>query len=414
MASVLVVEDESIVALDLSRRLAEMGHSVAAVVSSGEEAVSRAADLAPDVILMDVKLRGDIDGIEAARRIGETSSVPIVYLTSFAEESTLERAKATDPYAYLVKPFGDHELWATIELTLHSHSSGRRLREVLHGVRDAVIATDDAGAILMMNTAAAAMTGTAAGQVTGRPVTEVVHLEAAGSEGRNALDELLGEERQLPPGTDVSVVAGDGTRTPVECHCFPLLPGGRGGHVLSLRDVSAYRAREQELRRTALHDPLTGIPNRKLFEEHLAHSFRQLRRREDYLFGVAFVDLDGFKNVNDSFGHAVGDQVIVETTRRLTAMLRPSDVVARVGGDEFVVLLENLKDRGDAAVVGERMARAFGEPFPCGDGRSARISASVGIALSAVGHTTAAEILRAADAAMYRVKMAGKAGYEVC
>lgn len=128
MVTVLIVEDESIVAKDIQRRLETLGYTVSAIVASGENAVEKARDN-PDVVLMDIVLKGDMDGIKAAEIIRSQFSIPVIYMTSYADDKTLERAKVTEPYGYILKPFEDRELHTIIEIALHKHEMEKKVRE---------------------------------------------------------------------------------------------------------------------------------------------------------------------------------------------------------------------------------------------------------------------------------------------
>jgi diguanylate cyclase (GGDEF)-like protein/PAS domain S-box-containing protein len=168
-------------------------------------------------------------------------------------------------------------------------------------------------------------------------------------------------------------------------------------------------------------DPLTGLPNRLLFTDRLARLIKHAKRRKDYWFAVLFLDLDGFKMINDSLGHLVGDQLLVGVASRLEKCLRATDtvarlgegfIVARMGGDEFTVLLDDLKDPGDAKQAAERLMKSVTAPFMLG-GREVFTSLSIGIALSNPSYEQAEDMLRDADTAMYRAKSRGKARYEI-
>ena len=168
-------------------------------------------------------------------------------------------------------------------------------------------------------------------------------------------------------------------------------------------------------------DPLTGLPNRLLFTDRVGRLIKHSKRRKDYLFAVLFLDLDGFKMINDSLGHLVGDQLLVGVASRLEKCLRATDtvarlgegfIVARMGGDEFTVLLDDLKDPDDAKQAAERLMKAVTAPFMLG-GREVFTSLSIGIALSNPSYEQAEDILRDADTAMYRAKSLGKARYEI-
>ncbi|MBI2402199.1 MAG: EAL domain-containing protein, partial [Gemmatimonadetes bacterium] len=180
----------------------------------------------------------------------------------------------------------------------------------------------------------------------------------------------------------------------------------------SMTDISLRKAGEEKLLHEAIHDVLTGLPNRALFMDLLGRSVARSKRRKWYLFAVLFLDLDRFKVVNDSLGHLVGDQLLVGIARRLEKCLRPEDTVARLGGDEFTVLLEDINDVSDATRVAERVHKELESPFQIG-GHEVYTTVSIGIALSTSGYDASDHILRDADTAMYRAKALGRARHEV-
>jgi diguanylate cyclase (GGDEF)-like protein len=177
------------------------------------------------------------------------------------------------------------------------------------------------------------------------------------------------------------------------------------GVVVNYSDISEQVLLEEELRHRALHDSLTGLPNRELFLDRIDHAVRRLRRSGG-LVGMLFVDLDGFKSVNDRFGHGAGDRVLEITADRLRAVSRGTDSCARFGGDEFGVLLEDLHDPAAAGGIARRIVDTLTEPMDL-DGQVVMIGASVGIALG-TGPEGAEELIHRADLAMYRAKTEGK------
>ncbi len=176
----------------------------------------------------------------------------------------------------------------------------------------------------------------------------------------------------------------------------------------SQSDVTHRKLAEEQLAHRAFYDPLTNLPNRALFIDRLRQALRRASRRKDYLFAVLFLDVDRFKNVNDSLGHMAGDRLLVMIARRLELSLRPGDTVARLGGDEFTVLLDDIRDVTDATRVADRIQRELEMPFNVG-GQELFTSASIGIALSATGYERPEDILRDSDTAMYKAKSQGKA-----
>ncbi len=176
----------------------------------------------------------------------------------------------------------------------------------------------------------------------------------------------------------------------------------------TMMDVTARRAAADRVLHDALHDPLTRLPNRNLFLDLVKRAFARARRREGYAFAVLFLDLDHFKSVNDGLGHAAGDELLLQMARRLQLCLREGDTLARQGGDEFTVLLDDVKDPADAQLVAGRIHEATSQPFEI-SGHEVFVTASIGIALSAPSYARPEDLLLDADTAMYRAKAQGRA-----
>jgi diguanylate cyclase (GGDEF)-like protein/PAS domain S-box-containing protein len=211
-----------------------------------------------------------------------------------------------------------------------------------------------------------------------------------------------------------SVIRPDGEERTIDSRGRPILDGD--GRVMTMlgtgQDVTDRRLAEQQLEHQALHDPLTGLPNRTLFLDRLEHALARARRSKANL-AVYFLDVDDFKNINDGLGHDAGDELLTALPARLRPALRGADTVARFGGDELVILCEELGSEGEAIRVAERIVGAFEEPFEIED-HLHHLSVSVGVVfVGGADHATATEILRDADAAMYRAKGGGKGRFEV-
>ncbi len=181
----------------------------------------------------------------------------------------------------------------------------------------------------------------------------------------------------------------------------------RDGYAALQREIAECKAAEARLAHDAFHDALTTLPNRALFRDRLAHAISAARRHPDERYAVLFLDIDRFKVVNDSLGHAAGDHLLAVVAQRLAASIRPGDTVARLGGDEFGVLLEGIKTSADAAVVSERIHAALASSVDL-EGHETFVSASIGIAIQSDRYSQPEQVLRDADVAMYQAKLKGK------
>jgi diguanylate cyclase (GGDEF)-like protein/PAS domain S-box-containing protein len=236
--------------------------------------------------------------------------------------------------------------------------------------------------------------------------------------GTNWLDVFDAEDLPAVLESLEGVLSGRRADLPLRVHCStgpqrwvqlrlaPVTTRRRAaGFVGTVEDITARRSWESQLAHQARHDALTGLANRRQLLESLADYYAG-RRRGDHLMAVLFFDLDGFKSVNDTFGHDAGDRILVEVARRLSGAARDEDLVARIAGDEFVVMLRNAAGRTEAEAAASRLLAAVCQDVQIGD-TSVRVSASVGVALAA-DHDTAAELLRCADEGMYQAKRSGR------
>jgi diguanylate cyclase (GGDEF)-like protein/PAS domain S-box-containing protein len=414
-AQILVVEDESIVAADIQDRLEALGYEVPATVGWGEKAVEMAGALRPDLVLMDIQLKGRMDGVEAADQIRQRFGIPVVYLTANADHPTVQRAKVTEPFGYVIKPFEERELHTTIEVALYKHRAEQTLKESEERYRllvelspEAILVQSD-GKIVYANPAAASLFGAeGVDTLLGLGVADFVHLDHR--ENFLARENHL-KENQQPNLKAEKFVRLDGQVRDIEVVLASVTYEGRPATQILTRDITERRRAEEQLLHDAFHDSLTGLPNRALFIDHLKLAVNHCRRRRGYLFAVLFIDLDRFKIINDSLGHLVGDELLSAIAHRLEICLRDGDTIARLGGDEFTILLDGIKDYGDAQRVAERVQEVLEQPFNLA-GRELFVTASVGIKYSGGGEQPE-DLLRDADTAMYCAKALGKAQSQV-
>ena len=258
-AQILVVEDERIIAEHIVQSLQSLGYGVSAVASSGEEAIRKAEENSPDLVLMDIVLTGEINGIESADQIWSRFNIPVIYLTAYADEKTVERAKITGAFGYIIKPFDDRELHTSIEMALYKHKMENKLKEreewlstTLASIGDAVIATDTKGCVILMNPVAQSLTGWKQEDVEGRPVKEVFYIinEETRKPAEDPVTRVLQEGVVVGLANHTVLIAKDGTEIPIDDSGAPIRDdkGNMLGVVLVFRDISERRKTEEAVR----------------------------------------------------------------------------------------------------------------------------------------------------------------------
>jgi len=413
-------EDADLVRLALSRsRSGEFEIEHRDRLAAGRE---RLAEGGIDVVLLDFALP-DSFGLETFRSIhGSFPSVPVIVLTSLDDDQTAVTAVAEGAQDYLVKrQLTSGLLERSIRYALERsraeaalRASEQRYALAVRGANDGIWDWDLETGRVYLSPRWKEILGYAEDEVG---ETQDAWLSLVHPDDEPTLSAAIASHRDGNGGhleVEHRMIAQDGTERWVMTRGAAVRdPSGRVLRIAgSMTDITARKVAEQQLLHDAFHDGLTGLANRALFVDRLGVAIAGLPRRRDAHFAVLFLDIDRFKTVNDSLGHAAGDELLVALARRLERFVRPGDTVARLGGDEFALLLTGAAEAGDAILVAKRVHEILAEPFTV-KGHQVWVTASIGIALSVTGDPSPEGILRDADIAMYRAKAAGRARSEV-
>ncbi len=380
------------------------------------------ADGGFDVVLLDFSLP-DGFGIDTFRRVHEAAPrLPIIVLTSLDDNELAVQAVREGAQDYLIKREADTRLLVRSILYAIERQSGEdalrdseeRYALAVRGANDGLWDWDLEADVVFFSPRWKSMLGFGVEEVGDSPREWIdrIHPDDRPPFRRHLNAHLAGASEQLEFEHRMRNAAGE--------YLWVLARGvavrdenGKPYRMAgSQTDITARKRAEHQLQHDALHDGLTGLANRVLFIDRLSCALADLQRRAAPHFSVLFFDLDRFKNVNDSLGHAIGDKLLLGIARRLEHFLRPGDTVARLGGDEFAILIHRVEDASGAIHVADRVQEILSMNFSI-DGHDVMVTASIGIAHSSTGYTNPEEILRDADIAMYRAKAGGKARYEI-
>ena len=258
-SKILIVEDEAISALDLQSRLQNRGFLVPEIAFTGEEAIRKSAEVRPDLVLMDIMLPGDIDGITAAEQIKSRFDIPVIYVTAYADEATLQRAKITEPFGYIIKPFQERELAIAIEMALYKHKMEKKIKEnekwlatILRSIGDAVIVTDKSSLITFMNGIAEKLTGWGMEEVLNKKLNDIFSIinRDTRQPHENIIDKVLSDGIVRGLANHTILIAKDGTEIPIDDSMAPIKDdlGNITGAVLVFRDVTEREEAEEKIR----------------------------------------------------------------------------------------------------------------------------------------------------------------------
>lgn len=415
----ILVVDDTPANLALAVAYLEDGGFQVLVAQDGEEAIDRAQRARPNLILLDVTMPG-INGFETCKRLKQLDAVrdiPVIFMTALTDVGDKVAAFAAGAVDYVTKPFQVEELLARIKTHLALRDAQQRLaaqhlrleaselryRRLFETSKDGILLLDLAcERITDVNSAAIEMLGLPREEIVGRRLGELDALRDAPCKA--SLEELrLHEQVRHDHWT---LRRADGATLDVEFQASAHQVNGIRVAQCNLRDITERKLSELRIRYLALHDALTDLPNRVLLHDRLTQAIMLAHRRQSGV-AVLMMDLDHFKNINDSLGHHVGDRLLEALAQRLRACVRESDMVARLGGDEFVLALSDVTRDADTGEVAQQMLAALREPFLI-DGHELHVGASVGISRYPADGEDSGALLRAADSALYRAKGDGR------
>lgn len=438
-AKILLAEDDATTARHLSQSLLRMGYMVSGIAQTGEDVIASVTKDLPDIILMDIALSGKIDGICAAQKVHAQIDIPVIYMTANSDIEMFERAKLTEPYAYLIKPYEIYQLQNAIEIALFKQSLKKQLQESENRYRtifevsdNAMMLVDENSIITMVNEQFVNMTGYSKSSVENLKSWSVFFERNE----RPAVEKRLRREED-DTSTNMShfeslLVDNNGNRKVVYTNVRKI-PGSKS-RIISMNDISELKLAEKEisllneelniknkglneeitlrerverqLRYKATHDHLTGLPNRVLLFDRMKQAFA-FEARHKALITLMILDLDNFKNINDTMGHLSGDILLKKVALALLKCMRQYDTVGRLGGDEFVLIVNDADTVQDIITFAEKVQSIFQEPFDI-LGQQTYVTTSIGVAVYPLHGSTIETLLKKADMAMYVAKKEGR------
>lgn len=530
---ILVVEDENIVAIDLKRRLTKLGYNVVGMASNAVRALKLVEECKPALVLMDIHIQGQTDGIEIAQIIYEKFQTPVIFLTAYCEDATLARARDSKPYGYLLKPYSEREMHACIQMALEKSDADSRTREARMHLQLALEAgnlstwesTSQSDDVILSYTTSGrlanksdwkslarqivpedrekvfsrietikqkpqlnievtfevldpqlghrwlAMFGKShlvndcikvvgvLQDITERHIVEQ-NLKQAAMVYRCSADgiAILDESKQVLSvnsafsritGFDIDAMAGkslgfinpptlsaertqemnesirrngywQGEVKTYRANHQPLyslinigaLPDpihSLGHYVVVISDFTEIRETQEKLSRIAYYDALTNLPNRNLFMDRLDLAIAKAKRDTQPL-GILFLDMDQFKRVNDTLGHQVGDSMLRAVAQRLKRVIREVDTLCRIGGDEFIIIIERFNSRQDLKMIANKLLDSLKSPLLLGN-TEVIPHASIGISIFPSDSDDRDDLIKMADTAMYAAKNSGRNRY---
>ncbi|HER62972.1 MAG TPA: diguanylate cyclase, partial [Desulfobacteraceae bacterium] len=389
---------------------------------NGSEALLTVADEDFDLVIMDIAMPG-IDGLSVCDRIKSSMEEPppVLMITALEDEESIDRAFSAGAVDLVRKPIQWSVLRNRIRYIINAYHARREIEEltrsyqmILDAAANGICGIDDRQRISFANPAALSMLGYEQSEMIGKPYREIFKASKPGTDDFD-IDccPFFHESTSLEPFEfdELRLLRKDGTSFSADCRSTPIVEGRKvSGAVLVFQDVTERQQAAEMIRYMANHDSLTNLPNRNFCNRRLPQAI-SLATRQDRKICLLFIDLDRFKPINDKYGHAVGDKVLLEVANRLKEMLRASDSVCRIGGDEFVILLESSPTIEGAEYVAQRTIDILNEPIEA-EGHQCSIGASIGISVFPDDCAEAKTMLQHADIAMYAAKKKGRNRFE--
>jgi diguanylate cyclase (GGDEF)-like protein/PAS domain S-box-containing protein len=420
---ILLIAQESADAEKVRRLLAQESRYSVESVGQLSAGIERLKAGQVDGVLLDWCLPDCQELLSAFERLWEVApEVPMLILCGPDDESLAMQAVERGAQDYLLTTHLDssslrHGLRNMIDRTAAAEAlfcEKDRAEVTLNSIGDAVLSTDLTGRVTYLNARAEQMTGWTREEATGRPLTEVFRIVdgETGEPSPNPVAIAVRDNKLVGLSSNCILIHRNGHEAAIEDSVAPIHDRRRQvtGAVIVFHDVTAARAMSRQMAHSAHHDALTDLPNRLLLNDRLSHAIESARRHRRRL-AVLFLDVDRFKQINDSLGHDVGDQLLRSVARQLTKCVRSSDTVSRQGGDEFVVVLSEMEHASDAAVSADKLLNAIAEAHEV-DGHELLITTSIGISVYPDDGTDATTLLKHADIAMYHAKEEGRGRHQ--
>ncbi len=386
------------------------------------ESIERIAESEVDAILVDLGLP-DSEGIETFDRLfAAAPHTPIMTLCADDDEPLAVEMVEYGSQGYLSRghfknylvPQGLRNMIQRKAVEVSLLEEKARAEIVLNSIGDAVICTDVAGTVDYLNVAAENITGWSAAQAIGQPIADIFRIISSETRlpVRNTVELVLQNDQVMGLPKNTLLIRQDGSEAAIEDSASPIhdLCGKLAGAVIVFHDVSATKAMAVKMTHLAHHDFLTNLPNRVLLNDRIAQAISNAKRNGTKL-AVMFLDLDNFKHINDSLGHATGDLLLKSVTNRLVDCVRASDTVSRQGGDEFVILLTESKDENNASLTAEKIIAAMALPHLLAK-HQLHITTSIGVSIYPSDGKDAGTLIKNADTAMYNAKDNGRNNYQ--